>query len=51
MHVLFVPSWYSTVDKPWRGAFFRDQATAIKRLGLDVGVAFVERRSLSRRSG
>jgi glycosyltransferase involved in cell wall biosynthesis len=50
MHVLFVPSWYSTIDKPWRGAFFRDQATAIGRLGLEVGVAFVERRSLSRLS-
>ncbi len=48
MHVLFVPSWYSTIDKPWRGAFFHDQARALKRLGLQVGLAFVERRSLSR---
>jgi teichuronic acid biosynthesis glycosyltransferase TuaC len=48
MHVLFVPSWYSTIDKPWRGTFFHDQAAAMKRLGLQVGIAFVERRSLSR---
>ncbi len=48
MHVLFLPSWYSTAEKPWRGTFFRDQALALTRHGLRVGVAFVERRSLSR---
>jgi glycosyltransferase involved in cell wall biosynthesis len=48
MHVLFLPSWYSTIDKPWRGNFFHDQAIAIQRLGIRVGVAFVERRSLSK---
>ena len=48
MHVLFLPSWYSMADKPWRGAFFRDQALALTRHGLRTGIAFVERRSLSR---
>ena len=48
MHVLLLPSWYSTADKPWRGTFFRDQALALRRHGLRVGVAFVERRSLNR---
>ncbi len=46
MHVLFLPSWYDTIDKPWRGTFFRDQALAMDRHGVRAGVAFVERRSL-----
>jgi glycosyltransferase involved in cell wall biosynthesis len=46
MHVLVLPSWYSTTDLPWSGAFFEDQAVALARAGARVGVAFVERRSL-----
>lgn len=48
MHVLLLPSWYSTCDKPWRGTFFKDQALALAHHGLRAGIAFVERRSLSR---
>jgi glycosyltransferase involved in cell wall biosynthesis len=48
MHILLLPSWYSTVDKPWRGTFFADQARALAQHGLRSGLAFVERRSLSR---
>lgn len=48
MHILLLPSWYSTIDKPWRGMFFADQARAIAQHGLRAGLAFVERRSLSR---
>jgi L-malate glycosyltransferase len=48
MHILLLPSWYSTIDKPWRGAFFKDQAKALIDHGLRAGIAFVERRSLSR---
>jgi glycosyltransferase involved in cell wall biosynthesis len=48
MHVLHLPSWYSTSEKPWRGSFVRDQALALSAAGVQVGVAFVERRSLSR---
>ena len=48
MHVLLLPSWFDTVDKPWRGTFFRDQARALARQGIRTGIAFVERRSLSR---
>lgn len=47
MHILLLPSWYRTVDKPWRGTFVHDQAVALARSGFQVGVAFVERRSLS----
>ncbi len=48
MHILLLPSWYSTIDKPWRGTFFGDQARSLTRHGLRAGIAFVERRSLSR---
>lgn len=46
MHVLVLPSWYSTPELPWSGAFFEDQAVALSRAGARVAVAFVERRSL-----
>lgn len=46
MHVLVLPSWYSTPDLPWSGSFFEDQAVALARAGAHVGVAFVEGRSL-----
>ena len=48
MHVLFVPSIYPTADEPWRGTDVRDQALALARSGVKVGVAFVERRSLGK---
>lgn len=48
MHVVLIPSWYDTPDKPWRGTFFRDQALCLLRHGVQVGLVFVERRSLSR---
>lgn len=46
MHVLVIPSWYSTPDLPWSGVFFENQAIALARAGARVGVAFVEGRSL-----
>lgn len=48
MHILILPSWYSTADKPWRGTYVQDQAVALDRAGLRAAVAFVERRSLWR---
>lgn len=50
MHVLILPSWYSTPDLPWSGTFFTDQAVALARAGARVGVVFVEQRSLRRLS-
>jgi glycosyltransferase involved in cell wall biosynthesis len=46
MHVLILPSWYSTPEVPWSGSFFENQAVALARAGARVGVAFVETRSL-----
>jgi glycosyltransferase involved in cell wall biosynthesis len=47
MHALLIPSWFDTPEKPWRGSFFRDQARALQRQGVRVGIACVERRSCS----
>jgi glycosyltransferase involved in cell wall biosynthesis len=46
MHVLVLPSWYSSPEIPWNGLFFENQAVALARAGARVGVAFVEMRGL-----
>ncbi len=38
MHVLLIPSFYSTPQNPVAGTFFRDQAHALYSRGLQVGV-------------
>jgi glycosyltransferase involved in cell wall biosynthesis len=38
MHVLFIPSWYSTPTEPVRGSFFREQALALQKAGHRVGM-------------
>ena len=48
MHVLVLPSWYSTPEVPWSGTFFENQAVALAQLGARVGVAFVEREACAR---
>jgi len=45
-HVLFIPSWYSTPDQPVHGTFFRDQALAVHKQGVNTGVVFPELRTL-----
>jgi glycosyltransferase involved in cell wall biosynthesis len=46
LHVLILPSYYQTEDRPYSGTFFRDWACALQRAGVRVGVAYVEGRSL-----
>jgi glycosyltransferase involved in cell wall biosynthesis len=46
VHVLLVPSWYPTPDRPWSGIFIENQALALARAGARVGVVFVEQRSV-----
>lgn len=52
-HVLILPSWYPTRHSPEEGCFFREQALALRRIGLQVGVAYPDLRSLrtTRRGG
>jgi len=46
MHVLVVPSWYPTRYDTVRGHFFRQQALALRRSGLQIGVIAPAPRSL-----
>lgn len=41
MRVLVVPSWYPTEAEPLKGIFFKEQAEALSRHGVDVRVACV----------
>lgn len=41
MHILSIPSWYQTKEKPLRGNFFREQALALSKRINKVGVVFV----------
>lgn len=45
-HVLFLPSFYSDPDKPVLGSFFKEQALAVARTGVKVGLVYFEPRSL-----
>jgi len=38
MHILLIPSWYSTAPNAVRGSFFRDQARALQKAGHQVGL-------------
>jgi len=53
MHVLFIPSWYKTPDRPLHGVFFEEQARALMKRGIQVGVFFpeIEMRFISRIKG
>lgn len=46
MKVFIVPSWYTTLDSPNSGVFFKEQARALKEIGLEVVVAYPEITSL-----
>jgi L-malate glycosyltransferase len=38
MHVLLIVSWYKTKDKPYLGSFFEEQARALMKEGVKVGI-------------
>ena len=46
LHVLMLPSFYQTQEKPYVGTFFKDWASALNGAGVRVGVAYVEVRGL-----
>ncbi|MHB9131981.1 MAG: glycosyltransferase family 4 protein [Armatimonadota bacterium] len=48
MHVLILPSFYPNDEDDTSGLFFRDQAVALQRQGLQVGVCVLQGRSLRR---
>ncbi len=38
MHILLIPSWYSTLKNPIRGNFFRNEGLALHKAGHKVGM-------------
>lgn len=46
MHILILPSWYPANAVDIRGCFFREQALALSKKGLQVGVVYPELRSV-----
>lgn len=46
MHVLLIPSWYPTDLNPVNGIFFKEQAKALHRSGVKVGVIAPIQRSI-----
>lgn len=46
MHILLLPSWYPETPEDINGTFFRQQAQALHRHGMQVGVLAVQHRSL-----
>lgn len=38
MHILVIPSWYTTPENPQRGSFFRSEALALRKAGHRVGL-------------
>ena len=47
MHILITPSWYPTTDRPIHGIFFQQQARALSRVGIQLGVIYPHYRSLT----
>lgn len=46
MHILILPSWYPSNSTDIRGCFFREQALALSKSNLKVGVVYPELRSI-----
>lgn len=46
MHILLLPSWYPETPSDLNGIFFRQQAQALQRSGLQVGVLAPQFRSM-----
>lgn len=46
LHVLVLPSYYPTRQRPYNGTFFREWASALRCAGVQVGVAYVETRGI-----
>lgn len=47
IHVLVIPSWYTTRENSLRGIFFKEQTKNLQNLGAKVGIIYPEIRWLS----
>src|SRR5690606_36341047 len=48
MHVLGLPSFYPSPERPITGIFFHEQALALKKAGMQVGVLVLPRIDVTR---
>lgn len=48
MHILIIPSWYPHAPDDISGVFFREQALALNKQGVKVGVIYPQLRSLKK---
>jgi len=46
LHVLWLPSWYVQKEIPLNGCFFKEQALALKKEGVQMGIVYPEIRPL-----
>ncbi len=46
MHILILPSYYPTEWDPLSGTYFMDQVLALRKAGINAGVAYFDGRSL-----
>lgn len=47
-HILIIPSWYPLYPTDIGGSFFREQAIALKKRGMNVGVIFPKAESIKK---
>ncbi|WP_373766302.1 glycosyltransferase [Glaesserella sp.] len=47
MHILFLPSWYPLNAGDLNGSFFREQAKALAKAGMTVGIVVPQLRSIT----
>ena len=48
MHILIIPSWYSTDSNSFTGSYFREQAHALSKEGHKVNIVYIENRYTSK---
>ena len=42
MHIMFIPSWYSSKENPVHGSFFKEQALALQDKNIKITIAYNE---------
>lgn len=48
MHILIIPSFYPVKENNVSGIFFKEQAMALKKRGIRVGIVYSEKRSIKK---
>ena len=48
MHIMFIPSWYSSKENPVHGSFFKEQALALQDKNIKITIAYNENLNLKK---